>query len=108
MDFSDRSLRKLIIPIVIEQTLAITMGIADTVMVSSCGEAVVSGISLIDQINVLLVSLFTALAAGGSIVVAQFLGHGDDKLVKKASAQLFLAVVFISTLIMLIAILFNN
>ena len=108
MDFSDRSLRKLIIPIVIEQTLAITMGIADTVMVSSCGEAVVSGISLIDQINVLLVSLFTALAAGGSIVVAQFLGHGDDKLVKKASAQLFLAVVFISTLFMLIAILFNN
>ncbi len=108
MDFSDRSLRKLIIPLVIEQTLAITMGMADTVMVSSCGETVVSGISLVDQINVLLVGLFSALAAGGSIVVAQFMGHGDDKLVKKASAQLFLAVVFISTVFMAIAIVFNN
>lgn len=108
MEFSDKSIRKLIIPIVIEQTLMITMGIADTVMVSSCGESVVSGISLVDQINVLLVSLFSALAAGGSIVVAQFLGHGDEKLVKKASAQLFLSVVFVSTLFMLIAILFNN
>ncbi len=108
MEFSDKSIRKLIIPIVIEQTLAITMGIADTVMVSSCGEPVVSGISLVDQINVLLVSLFSALAAGGSIVVAQFMGHGDDKLVKKASAQLFLAVVFISTVFMCIAVIFDN
>ena len=55
MDFSGKSLRKLVIPLVIEQTLAIAMGMADTIMVSSCGEAAVSGISLIDQISVLLV-----------------------------------------------------
>ncbi len=108
MDFSGKSLRKLVIPLVIEQTLAIAMGMADTVMVSSCGEAVVSGISLIDQISVLLVGLFSALAAGGSIVCAQFLGHGDRKLVSRSSAQLFLAVGFISTVLMIFALVFNN
>ena len=108
MDFSGKTLRKLVIPLVIEQTLAIAMGMADTVMVSSCGEAVVSGISLIDQISVLLVGLFSALAAGGSIVCAQFLGHGDRKLVSRSSAQLFLAVGFISTVLMIFALVFNN
>ena len=108
MDFSGKSLQKLVIPLVIEQTLAIAMGMADTVMVSSCGEAVVSGISLVDQISVLLVGLFSALAAVGSIVCAQFLGHGDKELVSKSSAQLFLAVGFISSMLMTIALLFNN
>jgi putative MATE family efflux protein len=108
MDFSGKSLQKLVIPLVIEQTLAIAMGMADTVMVSSCGEAVVSGISLVDQISVLLVGLFSALAAGGSIVCAQFLGHGDKELVSKSSAQLFLAVGFISSVLMAIALIFNN
>ena len=108
MDFSGKSLQKLVIPLVIEQTLAIAMGMADTVMVSSCGEAVVSGISLVDQISVLLVGLFSALAAGGSIVCAQFLGHGDKELVSRSSAQLFLAVGFISSVLMTIALIFNN
>ena len=108
MDFSGKSLQKLVIPLVIEQTLAIAMGMADTIMVSSCGEAAVSGISLVDQISVLLVGLFSAMAAGGSIVCAQFLGHGDKQLVSKSSAQLFLAVGAISCVLMTIALVFNN
>lgn len=63
--FSNKDLRKLIIPLVIEQLLAVTIGMADTVMVSSCGEAAVSGISLVDSINFLLITLFSSLATGG-------------------------------------------
>ena len=62
--FSNKDLRKLIIPLVIEQLLAVTIGMADTVMVSSCGEAAVSGISLVDSINFLLITLFSSLATG--------------------------------------------
>ena len=64
--FSNKDLRKLIIPLVIEQLLAVTIGMADTVMVSSCGEAAVSGISLVDSINFLLITLFSSLATGGA------------------------------------------
>ena len=57
----------------LEQVLAITVGLADTIMVSSCGEAAVSGVSLVDMINVLIINIFAALATGGAVVVAQLL-----------------------------------
>lgn len=69
--------------------LAIAMGMADTVMAASCGEAVVSGISLVDSICVLLIGLFTAMASGGAVVAAQYMGHGDKEMVGRASNQLF-------------------
>ena len=72
--FTRRQLLSLIIPLIIEQFLSIFVGMADTVMVSSAGEAAVSGVSLVDTLNVLLVVLFTALTAGGSVVISQNLG----------------------------------
>ena len=75
MLFSQDALKKLLWPLIIEQFLAIAMGMADTVMAASCGEAVVSGISLVDSICVLLIGLFTAMASGGAVVAAQYMGH---------------------------------
>lgn len=51
--FSKKDLQQLIVPLIIEQFLSITIGMADTVMVSVCGEATVSGVSLVDAINIL-------------------------------------------------------
>ena len=48
-NFSNRDLKKLIIPLIMEQALAITVGMADTMMISSVGEAAVSGVSLVDM-----------------------------------------------------------
>ena len=71
--FSKKDLQRLIIPLIIEQFLAITIGMADTVMVSSCGEAAVSGVSLVDAINILLINIFSALATGGAIISSQYI-----------------------------------
>ena len=49
--FSSGDLRRLIIPLIFEQALAMTVGMADTVMISAVGEAAVSGVSLVDMIN---------------------------------------------------------
>ena len=43
--FSRDALLRLIIPLVIEQLLLMTVGMADTVMVTTSGEAAVSGVS---------------------------------------------------------------
>lgn len=77
--FSRKQLRQLIFPLVIEQILAVFMGMADIIMVASCGEEAVSGISIVDTINVLLIGLFGAMAAGGSVVTAQYIGRKDEK-----------------------------
>ena len=62
MLYSGKDLRKLIIPLIIEQILAIAVGMADTIMVSAAGEAAVSGVSLVDTVNILLINVFSALA----------------------------------------------
>lgn len=77
--FSKDDLKKLIIPLLFEQALAITVGMADTVMISSAGEAAVSGVSLIDMFNNLIISVLAALATGGAVVTSQFLGAGKKR-----------------------------
>jgi len=81
---------------VLEQVLSITVGLADTIMVSSVGEAAVSGVSLVDMLNVLIINIFSALATGGAVVVAQLLGARDRKRACDASRQLYLVVIAIS------------
>lgn len=105
----DRSkLLKLIIPVVIEQTLSVTVGMADMIMVSGAGEAAVSGISLVNSVNVLLVMLFAALASGGSVVVAQYLGNQEKKKACMAAQQQILSCLLIATAIMVIALIGNR
>lgn len=108
MLFSQDALKKLLWPLIIEQFLAVAMGMADTVMVASCGEAAVSGISLVDSICVLLIGLFTAMASGGAVVAAQYMGRGDKEMVGRASNQLFLAVGGVALLFMAISLIFNR
>ena len=72
--FTNRSLARLIGPLILEQLLAVTIGMADTIMVTGVGEHAVSAISLVDAINLLLIQVFSALATGGAVVAAQYLG----------------------------------
>ncbi len=106
--FSNLQLRRLIFPLVIEQILAVAMGMADTMMVASCGEAAVSGISIVDTISVLLIGLFGAMAAGGSVVTAQYIGRKDEKNAARAAGQLFLAVGGLSLVLMAVTLTFNQ
>ena len=72
--FNKQALKKLIIPLIIEQFLAVMVGMADIMMVSSAGEAAVSSVALVDLINVLIINVFSALATGGAVVCAQSIG----------------------------------
>lgn len=106
--FDKKKLLKLIIPVVIEQCLSVTVGMADSIMVSKAGEEAISGIGLVNQINVLLVMLFAALASGGSVVVAQFLGNGDKKNACVGAEQQLLACLVSSTVMMVFALVCNR
>lgn len=106
--FTKKDLVKLIIPLVIEQLFAITIGMADSVMVSTAGEAAISGVSLVDTINLLLVYIFSALSAGGAVVISQLLGKGNPLESRHAAKQLIWVVTSMATLLALIAIVFRK
>ena len=88
--FTQSELLRLVGPLLVEQLLAVTVGMADTMMVSRCGEAAISGVSLVDMINNLIIVLFAALATGGAVVVSQFLGAKEEKSANNSAGQLIL------------------
>ncbi len=98
--FSNRDLRRLIVPLVIEQLLAITVGLFDSVMVSQVGEAAISAVSLVDTVNVLLVSALAALATGGAAIAGQYLGRREQEKAGHSASQLLLFMGEISLVIM--------
>ena len=100
--YTRQQLAKLIWPLLLEQFLAVTMGLADTFMVSSVSEAAVSSVSLVDTLNVLVFQILSALASGGAVVVSQYMGQKNYKQMKKCAAQLY-SVLLISTSVVMIA-----
>lgn len=98
--FSRRFLFTLIIPLMVEQLLAVTIGMADTIMVASVGEVAVSAISLVDSITILIVTLFAAFATGGAVVSSQYLGNKDYALANNAAKQLLTLSLGVSTLLL--------
>lgn len=84
--FSDKDLRKLIIPFFLEQLLMALVGMADIFIIGFLGESAVSGVSLVNSFNTIFLNLFTALAAGGAVVISQYIGKQDNQ---RAGAALY-------------------
>jgi putative MATE family efflux protein len=106
--FSNKALKKLIIPLFLDQVLIITVSIIGTMMISYAGEAAVSGVSLVDMINMLLINVLAALATGGAVVVSQYIGRKEKDQASFAASQLITITTVISTGIMLFVLLFNK
>ena len=98
--FNNKSLIKLIIPLLIEQFLTLAVGLADSIMVSSVGEAAVSAVSLVDTVMILIIIVFAAIAAGGAIVAGQALGQKNQEKGSEVTEQVLLISVVFSIVVM--------
>ena len=98
-DFS--SLKRMILPLFLEQLLVALVGIADVFVVGCVGEAAVSGVSLVNSINTIFINLFTALASGGAVVISQYIGRDEREQAGKAASQLLTASVLFSVAVTL-------
>lgn len=105
--FSNQMLRKLLIPIILEQVLTALMGTVDTMMVSNVGSAAISAVSLVDSINVLIIQAFSALAAGGAIVCAQYMGQRNKEMCNKSARQVLFIISAISVCITAVCLVFQ-
>lgn len=106
--FSSEQLQKLIYPLIIEQILAITVGMVDTIMISYAGESAMSGVSLVDMINTLMINIFIAISTGGAVILSQYLGSKNTKQASKTASQLIMISTLISTTFMIIFIFGNQ
>lgn len=94
--FTNSDLKKLIVPLFLEQLLTILVGLADTFIISFVSEAAVSGVSLVNSFNAIFIFLFTALAAGGAVIVSQYIGSGNFLAAGESASQLLMISAFFS------------
>ena len=106
--FSDRALKAMIVPLLIEQLLQLVVGIADTMMVSYAGEATVSGVSLDTMIYTIFIYLFTAVATGAAVIVSQYIGRGDRDSANLAASQGFHIAAVLSLACTALTLVFGN
>lgn len=107
-EYSNRQLIRLIWPLILEQFLSIAVGLADSMMVAQVGEAAVSGVSLVDSISVLMVYIFSAMAAGGAAVCGQYLGRSGVKEARSAGQHLMMLSILLSAAITVLLYLFRS
>ena len=106
--FSNRKLMMLILPLILEQSLAMFVGMADTIMVSSVGEAAVAGVSLVDNISGVVLNLLTSLAAGGGIVTSQLIGACNYDRARRSAGQNITMTVGVSLAISALCLIFSR
>ena len=103
--FSNKDLKAMIVPLFFEQLLVLLVGIVDTFMISSAGEAAVSGVSLVNNFSAIFMFLFTALSSGGAVIVSQYIGSGQKPESREAAGQLLMISTAVSIAIMAVVLL---
>ncbi len=106
--FDTKTLRNMIAPLFLEQFLLLAVGLADTLVISHVNEAAVSGVTLVDQFNIIIIYLFTALSAGGAVVISQYIGHKDYNDASESSSQLLMFSIILSVALMILTLFYHQ
>ena len=105
MIYSNRALKRLLVPLVIEQVLVMLVGMVDTVMVASAGEAAVSDVALVDMVNYLIITVMAALTTGGSVIISQYAGGRQPEQAERSAGQLMTVTLLLSAAILAVCLL---
>lgn len=98
----------IIIPIFVDQAFIVLMTLLNTAMISSSGVSAISAVSMVDSLNIFLINVFVAVATGGTVIVAQYKGRGNQEMVSKAASQAISAVTILSVMISAFVIVFHT
>lgn len=103
-----KQITALFTPLLIDQAFILCLNLVNVAMISSSGVAAVSAVNMIDSINMFLISVFVAVATGGTVVVAQYKGSGNEPMVTKAAANAIMAVFLLSLTISIVVAAFYH
>ncbi|CAB1262539.1 Multidrug resistance protein NorM [Clostridiaceae bacterium BL-3] len=96
MNFIRKDVFKLAVPILTEQLFVMSLGVVNTMMAGHINKEAVSAIGMVDSINNIFIAFFSALAVGGTVVVAQYAGRKNIKRANEAVKQALYSAVLIS------------
>lgn len=96
----------MIAPIFVDQAFLVLMSLLNTAMISSSGVAAISAVSMVDSLNIFIVSVFVAVATGGTVIVAQYRGSGNDAMVSKSAAQAISVATLLSLIVTVVVVVF--
>ena len=82
-----REITPLAVPIFLENTCVLLMGVLSTFLVSWLGKEAMAGVGLADSFNMVVMSFFAAIDLGTTVVVAFSLGKLDPKRAREAARQ---------------------
>lgn len=105
--FTRRDLIKLLAPLVVEQILIVLVGMVNVVMAAAVGESAVSGVSLVESINILIIQVMAALATGGAVISSQYLGKKQSENACRAAGQLIGVTALMSVIVTIVALVGN-
>ena len=108
IEFTNRQLVTLIAPMLLEQLLGITVGLADSLMVSTVGDASISAVSLVDSVSALMIYIFSAMATGGAVVAGQYLGRSERKEACRSAQQMIVLLGAVSLAVTALLYLFRS
>lgn len=82
-----REITPLAIPIFLENTCVLLMGVLSTFLVSWLGKEAMAGVGLADSFNMVIMAFFAAIDLGTTVVVAFSLGKRDRRRARAAARQ---------------------
>jgi putative MATE family efflux protein len=82
-----REITPLAVPIFLENTCVLLMGVLSTFLVSWLGKEAMAGVGLADSFNMVVMAFFAAVDLGTTVVVAFSLGKRDRRRARSAARQ---------------------
>lgn len=95
-------------PIILENLMQVTMGLADNYFVSRLGTAAIAGVGVTNLIMNIYLSLFFAVGVGTTALVSRHLGAGEQDKASEAAQQSMLLSIIIGLLVGAGSLIFCN
>ncbi len=97
--YSPKTFLTLYLPLLAEQGMATLIGIIAMLMVGYAGDVALSAIGIVNTINIVVMSAFTALASGATAVISQLLGAEKEKEAGECATQFLVVSIAASVII---------
>lgn len=86
--FTYRQIFSMLVPLILDQFFISIIALLTNAMISSSSQESVSAVSLVTPLYMMVYAVYSAISSAGTVIIAQYKGHGDETKIKKAAGQI--------------------